>query len=52
MIEIVQYTKIGKTTYFFSKSRSNGMSSDYVKALVDMGKTNLSFEQFNEIVGA
>jgi len=52
MIKIVQYTKIGKETYFFSENNHSGMSSDYVKALLDMGKTNLSFEQFKKIVEA
>ncbi|MFA6195293.1 MAG: hypothetical protein WC656_01460 [Sulfurimonas sp.] len=52
MIKIVQYTKISDNYFFFAEGSNKGMSSDYVQALVDMGKTDLSQEQFYKILGA
>ncbi|SMP86086.1 hypothetical protein SAMN06313486_10194 [Epsilonproteobacteria bacterium SCGC AD-308-P11] len=52
MIKIVQYTKYNNSFFFFAEGNNKGMSTDYVKALLDTGMTNLSQERFNKIVGA
>jgi hypothetical protein len=52
MIKIVQIHKYENTYLFFVEGSNKAMSIEEVEALVNMGRIDLSPEQFNEIVGA
>lgn len=50
MITIVQYTKYENTYFFFAEGSKKALSVNTISELIESGLTDLSHEQFNEIV--
>lgn len=51
MIKIVNYTKYNNEVFFFVQDKNKALSAKEAEVLVNNGFTNLSKEQFAQIIG-